>query len=150
MIVFPNCKINLGLQIIHKRADGFHNLETIFYPIAIKDAVEIITSFAANTVTYTSSGNTIEGKQQDNLCIKAYNLLKKDFANLPAINLHLHKVIPTGAGLGGGSADAGRGTRAVDGHRSPNRQVCRQTALYRRCGVGDGAAIAYYRAVSTG
>lgn len=106
MISFPNCKINLGLHIVNKRADGFHNLETIFYPIPLSDAVEIITSSSTNGVTYTSSGNTIDGAADDNLCIKAYHLLKKDFPNLPNIKLHLHKVIPTGAGLGGGSADA--------------------------------------------
>ena len=106
MISFPNCKINLGLHIVNKRADGFHNLETIFYPIPLNDAVEIITSSSTNEVTYTSSGNTIDGAADDNLCIKAYHLLKKDFPNLPNIKLHLHKVIPTGAGLGGGSADA--------------------------------------------
>ena len=106
MISFPNCKINLGLHIVNKRADGFHNLETIFYPIPLCDAVEIITSSSTNFITYTSSGNTIDGAADDNLCIKAYHLLKKDFPNLPNIKLHLHKVIPTGAGLGGGSADA--------------------------------------------
>jgi 4-diphosphocytidyl-2-C-methyl-D-erythritol kinase len=106
MISFPNCKINLGLHIVNKRADGFHNLETIFYPIPLSDAIEIITSSSTNGVTYTSSGNAIDGAADDNLCIKAYHLLKKDFPNLPNIKLHLHKVIPTGAGLGGGSADA--------------------------------------------
>ncbi len=106
MIAFPNCKINLGLHIVNKRADGFHNLETIFYPIPLNDAVEIITSSSTNVVTYSSTGNAIDGAEVDNLCIKAYHLLKKDFPNLPNIKLHLHKVIPTGAGLGGGSADA--------------------------------------------
>jgi 4-diphosphocytidyl-2-C-methyl-D-erythritol kinase len=106
MIAFPNCKINLGLHIGNKREDGFHNLETVFCPIPLKDAVEIITSSSTTPVTYSSSGNIIEGKEEDNLCIKAYHLLKKDFPSLPNIQLHLHKVIPTGAGLGGGSADA--------------------------------------------
>ena len=106
MISFPNCKINLGLHIVNKRADCFHNLETIFYPIPLNDAVEIITSSSTNAVTYSTTGNTIDGAAEDNLCIKAYHLLKKDFPNLPNIKLHLHKVIPTGAGLGGGSADA--------------------------------------------
>ncbi|MBP6430951.1 MAG: 4-(cytidine 5'-diphospho)-2-C-methyl-D-erythritol kinase [Ferruginibacter sp.] len=106
MIFFPNCKINLGLQILNKRDDGFHNLATVFYPIPLKDAVEIISSSSSNAVTYSTTGNTIEGKEEDNLCIKAYYLLKKDFPDLPKIKLHLHKIIPTGAGLGGGSADA--------------------------------------------
>ena len=81
MISFPNCKINLGLHIVNKRADGFHNLETIFYPIPLSDAIEIITSSSTSGVTYTSSGNTIDGAADDNLCIKAYHLLKKDFPN---------------------------------------------------------------------
>jgi 4-diphosphocytidyl-2-C-methyl-D-erythritol kinase len=106
LINFPNCKINLGLHIVNKREDGFHNLETVYYPIPLKDAVEIISPTSINAVTYSSTGNIIEGKEEDNLCIKAYHLLKKDFSNLPTIKLHLHKVIPTGAGLGGGSADA--------------------------------------------
>ena len=107
MIVFPNCKINLGLHITRKREDGFHNLETTFYPLGIKDALEIIRQPIADApTTFSSNGITIEGKAEDNLCIKAYQLLKKDFPQLPNIQLHLHKVIPMGAGLGGGSSDA--------------------------------------------
>jgi 4-diphosphocytidyl-2-C-methyl-D-erythritol kinase len=106
MVVFPNCKINLGLKILEKREDGFHNLETIFYPVGIKDALEIIPhSGLDETIEYTGSGNRIEGSGENNLCIKAYDLLKKDFKYLPAIKIHLHKAIPIGAGLGGGSAD---------------------------------------------
>ncbi|MBI2731210.1 MAG: 4-(cytidine 5'-diphospho)-2-C-methyl-D-erythritol kinase [Sphingobacteriales bacterium] len=106
MIVFPNCKINLGLNVIRKRDDGFHDLETVFYPLAIKDALEIIPQPDATTSTsFTKSGITIEGKAEDNLCLKAYHLLKKDFSHLPNIQLYLHKVIPMGAGLGGGSSD---------------------------------------------
>lgn len=107
MIAFPNAKINIGLQILDKRADGFHNLETIFYPIQLKDIVEVIENKLDDTsIKFTQTGNTIEGKPEQNLCIKAYHLLKKDFPNLPNIQLHLHKNIPSGAGLGGGSADA--------------------------------------------
>lgn len=108
MISFPNSKINLGLHILHKRPDGFHNLETVFYPVAIKDALEIIENKepGAAALSWSSSGNSIEGKQEDNLCIKAFQLLKKDYPQLPNIRMHLHKNIPSGAGLGGGSADA--------------------------------------------
>jgi len=108
MIVFPNCKINLGLNIVRKRKDGFHDLETFFYPLNICDAVEIIQtndSNYVNNITYTSTGLAIAGNEQNNLCIKAYQLLKKDFPLLPSIKMHLHKNIPMGAGLGGGSAD---------------------------------------------
>jgi 4-diphosphocytidyl-2-C-methyl-D-erythritol kinase len=106
MLTFPNCKINLGLNIIGKRADGFHNIETIFYPIAIKDALEIVADESATTeITFTTSGLVVQGNDADNLCIKAYHLLKKDFHQIPAVKMHLHKNIPMGAGMGGGSAD---------------------------------------------
>ncbi len=103
MVVFPHCKINLGLRILDKRADGFHNIETIFYPIHWYDVVEIIPSNSA--VNFTSSGIVIDGNSSSNLCLKAYDLLKKDFPSLPGCNIHLHKNIPIGAGLGGGSSD---------------------------------------------
>ncbi len=102
MIIFPNAKINIGLNIINRRADGYHNLETIFYPIKINDALEII---KADELSFQSSGMEIPGREEDNLCIKGYHLLKKDF-DLPPVKIHLHKHIPIGAGLGGGSADA--------------------------------------------
>jgi 4-diphosphocytidyl-2-C-methyl-D-erythritol kinase len=106
MLLFPNCKINLGLHILNKREDGFHNLETVFYPLGLKDALEIIPTANANTaVTFTATGLLVDAKEEDNICIKAYHLLKKDFKELPAIQMHLHKAIPMGAGLGGGSAD---------------------------------------------
>jgi 4-diphosphocytidyl-2-C-methyl-D-erythritol kinase len=107
MVVFPNCKINIGLNITGKRPDGFHDLQTIFYPIAIKDALEIIENKTGDeAVIFTSSGNEIDAKPTENLCVSAYQLLKKDFPKLPAVQIHLHKNIPIGAGLGGGSADA--------------------------------------------
>jgi 4-diphosphocytidyl-2-C-methyl-D-erythritol kinase len=103
MIVFPNCKINLGLHVIRKRSDGFHAIETIFYPVPLKDALEIVPAEQLTHITIT--GNTVPGNENDNSCIKAYHLLKKDFPSLPAASIHLHKAIPAGAGLGGGSAD---------------------------------------------
>jgi 4-diphosphocytidyl-2-C-methyl-D-erythritol kinase len=107
MICFPSCKINLGLRITQKRADGFHALETVFFPISIKDALEIIIEPDTNAapITFTSSGLAINGDPSDNLCFKAYGLLKKDFPTIPNIKMHLHKKIPMGAGLGGGSSD---------------------------------------------
>ncbi|HZH01012.1 MAG TPA: hypothetical protein VEY32_08015 [Flavisolibacter sp.] len=105
MILFPNCKINLGLHILQKRTDGYHDLETIFYPLPLMDAIEIIHGNNAIDVEFSASGINITGNQEDNLCIKAYHLLKKDFPKLPSIQMHLHKVIPMGAGLGGGSSD---------------------------------------------
>lgn len=103
MVTFPNCKINLGLHVVRKREDGFHDLETVFYPIPLRDALEIVQSPCKQT-TLTISGLKIDGGAADNICVKAYELLKKDFA-LPPVTIHLHKVIPTGAGLGGGSSD---------------------------------------------
>jgi 4-diphosphocytidyl-2-C-methyl-D-erythritol kinase len=106
MVVFPNCKINIGLNILDKRQDGFHNLETVFFPVPIKDSLEIIRAKTNSAdLIFSQSGIAIEGDTADNLCIKAYHLLKKDVPHLPAIQMHLHKVIPMGAGLGGGSAD---------------------------------------------
>ena len=117
MIVFPNCKINLGLRILRKRADGYHDLETVFYPLPLYDVLEVIQDAeygmrdAGNNqkesfLQFSNSGFLITGNPDDNLCFKAYNLLKKDFPQLAGIQMHLHKAIPAGAGLGGGSADA--------------------------------------------
>jgi len=106
MVSFPNAKINLGLHIISKRADGYHNLETIFYPVAIKDAVEIIENKDASAdVIFSATGNAINVNDDDNLCVKAVRLLKRDF-EIPPLKIHLHKNIPMGAGMGGGSSDA--------------------------------------------
>jgi 4-diphosphocytidyl-2-C-methyl-D-erythritol kinase len=100
MVTFPNCKINLGLTIVRKREDGFHDLETIFYPVGLQDCLEVITTGSTETtVAYSSSGLAIDGKEEDNLCIKAYHLLKKDFPELSNVKIHLHKAIPMGAPL---------------------------------------------------
>ena len=90
MIQFPNCKINLGLSILAKRADGYHELETVFYPIAVSDALEIL---PADNLTLTQTGITLPGDPSQNLCLKAYHLLKKDFPDLPPVQIHLHKNI---------------------------------------------------------
>src|ERR1700741_3675035 len=103
MIFFPNAKLNLGLRVLRKRNDGYHDLETIFYPIAIRDALEILPS---NELKLNITGLKIDGDIESNLCVKAYRLLKKDYPHLPPIEIHLHKTIPLGAGLGGGSSDA--------------------------------------------
>ncbi len=110
MIQFPNCKINLGLSILEKRTDGFHALETVFYPVALDDILEITTISGKQNelVEFTSSGNPIPGDVSGNLCVKAYHLLKADFPQLSAVKIHLHKKIPIGAGLGGGSSDGAK------------------------------------------
>lgn len=102
MVVFPNCKINLGLNVVRKRTDGYHDIETVFYPVGLKDALEVIRS---TELRLNLTGLPVDGKEENNLCMKAYHLLKKDFPGLPPVNIHLHKAIPMGAGVGGGSAD---------------------------------------------
>ena len=109
MIVFPNCKINLGLNVLRKRRDGYHDLETIFYPLPLTDVLEIIECKQlerGNPIPFTASGVTIHGDPASNICVKAYRLLKKKFPSISFVQIHLHKIIPSGAGLGGGSADA--------------------------------------------
>ena len=106
MITFPNAKINLGLSITEKRPDGYHNLETVFYPVALEDALEIRTSPEADKkFSLHQYGMEISGNPEDNLVVKAYLLLDKEFHLCP-IEIHLYKHIPSGAGLGGGSSDA--------------------------------------------
>jgi 4-diphosphocytidyl-2-C-methyl-D-erythritol kinase len=102
MIVFPNAKINIGLNVVSKREDGYHNLETIFFPLKLADALEFV---EAEDTKLTTSGIQIDSLPEQNLILKAYHLIKSDF-NLPSLHFHLHKVIPFGAGLGGGSSDA--------------------------------------------
>ncbi len=107
MICFPNSKINIGLNIIEKRDDGYHAIESVFYPVGLCDALEIIenTDRTTERIVFTSSGIQIPGNANDNLCWFAYHLLANDYA-LPNVKIHLHKHIPIGAGLGGGSSDA--------------------------------------------
>ena len=106
MITYPNAKINLGLNIVEKRPDGYHNLETIFYPINLQDALEVNKYEGPEDFRLKVSGVSIEGNPEDNLVVKAYYLLKNDFPDILPVDIHMYKHIPTGAGLGGGSADA--------------------------------------------
>jgi 4-diphosphocytidyl-2-C-methyl-D-erythritol kinase len=107
MVVFPPCKINLGLHILDKRSDGYHNLETIFYPVPLYDVLEIIQQpdYHSKANHFTQTGQTLNVAPGENICEKAWKLLKVDFPELPFVQMHLHKTIPSGAGLGGGSAD---------------------------------------------
>lgn len=104
MISFPTAKINLGLHITAKRKDDYHDIESCMVPVPLMDALEMIIS--TKKTTFTTSGLDVPGDPKDNLILKAYQLLKKDFPNLPHLSIHLHKNIPMGAGLGGGSSDA--------------------------------------------
>ncbi len=103
MIQFPHCKINLGLNILAKRPDGFHDIETVMYPVPWHDALEIIPA-SDGVFMFQSTGLTIPGNSENNLCVRAFRLLQADFG-LPQVKIHLHKVIPMGSGLGGGSSD---------------------------------------------
>ncbi|MBA3683338.1 MAG: 4-(cytidine 5'-diphospho)-2-C-methyl-D-erythritol kinase [Bacteroidetes bacterium] len=106
MLVFPNCKINLGLNITQKREDGFHNIETVFYPVNWCDALEVI-ELQGNepAFAFSHTGLQIDGKLEDNLVYKAWKLMA-EIKPVPPIKVHLHKTLPMGAGLGGGSANA--------------------------------------------
>jgi len=131
MILFPNAKINIGLNITERRLDGYHNLETIFYPINIKDALEVVES---DQLSFESSGLDIPGRAEDNLCIKGYHLLKNDH-NLPPVSIHLHKSIPIGAGLGGGSADAAYFIRLMNQQFELGLSVEEMTGYARKLGA---------------
>ncbi len=102
MVLYPNAKINLGLNVLSKRADGFHDIETCFFPIGLADILEFVVS-DTNT-TFSSTGIDIPGNSKENLCVKAWELLSTDF-DIQPIKIHLHKIVPIGAGLGGGSSD---------------------------------------------
>ena len=105
MLSFPNAKINIGLNITEKRPDGYHNLETVFYPVGLCDVLEVQPSETCDDYSFSSSGISIDGDPEQNLIVKAYRLLQQDFP-LPPVDISLVKQIPFGAGLGGGSADA--------------------------------------------
>jgi 4-diphosphocytidyl-2-C-methyl-D-erythritol kinase len=125
MVVFPNAKINLGLAITGKREDGYHDLETVFFPAPITDVLELITGYPSESthpennfpgLHFSSSGLAIDGRPESNLCVKAYKLLASDFPEIGAVSMHLHKNIPMGAGLGGGSADGSFTLKLLDEH----------------------------------
>lgn len=106
MILFPAAKINLGLNIVRKRHDGFHDIETIFYPVGLCDVLEyVIEGNDATADSLTVTGIETGSDNQNNIIIKILSRLRKE-CHIPPLRLHLHKAIPVGAGLGGGSADA--------------------------------------------
>lgn len=102
MVVFPPGKINIGLQVVSKRSDGYHDLITAFVPLPLTDILEII---PAPSFSFSLTGIAVPGSDATNLCVKAYDLLKRDL-EIPPVAIHLHKIVPVGAGLGGGSSDA--------------------------------------------
>lgn len=116
MILYPNAKINIGLNVVEKRKDGYHNLETVFYPIPLQDALEVKPLqqlIPESGYQLKVTGELLDGSPDDNLIVKAYKLLRDEY-RLPPVGLYLYKHIPTGAGLGGGSADAAFTIRALN------------------------------------
>jgi len=126
MVTFPRAKINIGLRITGKRQDGFHNLETLFFPLPLCDALEFVVSGNQDdgdilTVTGLETG----GNPEDNLVMKAVRRLRENFS-FPYLKMHLHKAIPAGAGLGGGSSDAAfilKGINRCYGLKLDNNQL---------------------------
>ena len=122
MIVYPNAKINIGLNVVEKRPDGYHNLETVFYPIGLQDILEIKEMEEDDSVPEGGyrlkvTGTILDGSPEDNLVVRAFKLLKHDF-DLPPVSIGLYKHIPTGAGLGGGSSDAAFTIKTLNGRFS--------------------------------
>lgn len=104
MIAYPHCKINIGLRVLGRRADGYHDLETVFFPVPLCDRLEIL---PAEEFGFSQTGIAIDCPTEENICVRAYRMLEADFATkLQPVQMVLHKVIPFGAGLGGGSSDA--------------------------------------------
>lgn len=130
MIVFPNAKINIGLNIIEKRTDGFHNIESCFYPVSWNDALEIM---PAEHFSFHSSGIPVPGDSAQNLCIKAYDMIAEDY-HIGAVDMHLLKGIPIGAGLGGGSADGAFAIKAISQLFNLDISFEKQVAYARRLG----------------
>jgi 4-diphosphocytidyl-2-C-methyl-D-erythritol kinase len=116
MVTFPNAKINLGLFVTERRTDGYHNLESVFYPVGWSDVLEILPTDAqsSDALTFRGTGLPIPGDEAGNLCLKAYHLLRADH-DLPPVRIHLHKAVPIGAGLGGGSADGAFTLKSLNG-----------------------------------
>jgi 4-diphosphocytidyl-2-C-methyl-D-erythritol kinase len=114
MLTFPNAKLNLGLYVTERRPDGYHTLESVFLPLPWTDVLEVLPAPKGQEATsLTLTGRPIPGDPATNLCLKSYELLKADYPQLPAAQMQLHKLVPIGAGLGGGSADAAFALRAV-------------------------------------
>ena len=136
MLTFPNAKLNLGLYVTAKRPDGYHALETVFLPLPWTDALEVLPApkgQAAPDLTLT--GRPIPGEVATNLCLKAYELVKADFPQLPAVQMQLHKIVPIGAGLGGGSADAAFALRTLNDLFTLNLTTAQLESYARQLGA---------------
>lgn len=130
MILYPNAKINIGLNILNKREDGFHNIETLFYPILLTDILEINHS---ESFQFTSSGIAIDCDPEKNLVVKAFRIMQHEF-DLTNVSIHLHKIIPFGAGLGGGSSDAAFTIRGLNDLFKLNLEIEQMAEFARKLG----------------
>lgn len=133
MVLFPNAKINIGLNILRKRDDGYHDIETLFYPIGLKDALEYVEN-GGNGVNIARSGLNLDIDPEQNIVVKAYRLLQEENV-LPGLDIHLHKVIPFGAGLGGGSSDAAFFLKSLNDHFELNIPIEKIKSLAGRLGA---------------
>lgn len=149
MVRFPNAKINLGLRVLRKRNDGYHDIETILYPVEIYDALELIRT-PDRPFTFSASGLDIPGSADSNLCTRAFALMQAEYS-IPNVSIHLHKCIPMGAGLGGGSSDAAYVLMMIDEMFGLNLDVAVLQDLASRLGsdcpffIHGQAAIAHGR-----
>jgi 4-diphosphocytidyl-2-C-methyl-D-erythritol kinase len=136
LLTFPNAKLNLGLYVTARRPDGYHSLESVFLPLPWADVLEVLPApKGQEAASLALTGRPIPGEVATNLCLKAYELLKADFPELPAAQLHLHKIVPIGAGLGGGSADAAFALRAISDVFKLNLSVEALESYARRLGA---------------
>lgn len=133
MVFFPNAKINLGLFVTGKRSDGYHNIQTVLLPVPLCDALEILNA-GDGVTSLSTSGLPVGGEKKDNLVMKAWEMLRHDF-NLPAVKMYLHKAIPAGAGLGGGSADAAFAIRMINRHFNLNLSIGQMKSYAGRLGM---------------
>ena len=132
MVLFPNAKINLGLHVTGRRHDGFHNIETVFFPVPLMDVLEMVKA-DDQQFAFTLSGIGIPADGAENLCVLAWKMLQKEF-ELPPVKIHLHKNIPTGAGLGGGSSDGAYMIRLINQYFSLHLADDRMEDYARRLG----------------
>jgi len=147
MISFPNAKINIGLHIKRKLSNGFHEIESLLYPIKLKDALEFVES---DETTLVQSGQSLDNAPEDNIVMKAYNLLQEDYPRITALNIHLLKNIPSGAGLGGGSADASFMLKMLNSHFQLNITQEKLEAYAARIGSDCPFFIANKTSLATG
>lgn len=151
MITFPNAKINLGLHVTEKRPDSYHNIETVFYPIPLQDALEVsLSQQTESPYSFYQRGAAIEESPDENSVVKAWQLIKEDYPHIPAVHIHLFKHIPCGAGLGGGSSDAAFMIKMLNERFSLNISTEKMEEYAARIGADCAFFIQNQPALATG